>query len=272
MKMQVEDFSLDDTLKAGQTFSWQKIGDSWFTFLDRPIKAKQIGNRIEYIGCSEAEIRNRLGLNDDITSIKAELDKDDFLDKAIRYSSGLRVINDHLWPATLSFILSIQSNVPIIQKRISAMSRFYGEAEDFEGVTVYRFPDFMDICNRGIGTLKAFKLGFRTEFVVSAVEGFYKYNIDSSMSIDEIKNRLFDIKGVGEKVLDCVLLYGLHDLAAFPMDVWMLRILSSYYSHIIKDAKDYRSKRDAMTKYFGAYAGYAQLFIYNYSRLNKIRE
>ncbi len=272
MEMQVTDFSLDATLKSGQTFTWKRVGDYWFSFVGKPIRARQIGDKIEYYGCSESEIKIRLGLSDDITSIKIELDKDDFLDKAIQYSGGLRVINDHLWPTTLGFILSIQSNIPLIQRRISAMSEFYGEVKDFGGMKVYNFPSFLEVYDRGISALRDFKLGFRTKFVMSAAENFSKHNINESMPVDDIKERLLGIKGVGEKVLDCILLYGLHDLQAFPMDVWMLRIVKNYYPHIIKDAKSYRAKREMMIRYFGRYSGYAQLFLYNYSRLNGIRE
>lgn len=271
MDLKVSDFSLDSTLSSGQTFFWRKSGDYWFTSLDKPIKVRQVGDKLEYEGCSEHELRMRLGLGDDILSIKTELDKDDFLDKAVRYSDGLRVIDDGLWPATLGFILSIQSNVPLIQRRLLKMSEKYGKPENISGTDLRSFPDYVKIYEDGMEVLKGFNLGFRTKFVMSAAENFYKHDLDRSLPVEDLKKRLLGINGVGEKVLDCIMLYGLHDLSAFPMDVWILRVLSKHYGHIIKDAKSYRSKRDAMTDYFGAYAGYAQLFIYNYSRSNSIK-
>lgn len=271
MELTVNDFSLDKTLSAGQTFSWEKIKDGWVSFIDKPITLRQNGDKIEYSGGSEQEVKKRLGLIDDIGSIKAELDKDDFLDKAIEYSGTLRVVNDGLWPATLSFILSTQSNVPLILRRISTLSRTYGHAKDLGYKTLYSFPDYTEITAGGLDALKDLKLGFRTRFVLSAAEYFYKHELSESFSIEELKTHLLNIKGVGEKVLDCILLYGLHDLSAFPMDVWISRILTKEYNHILQGAKSYKSKRQAMVNYFGKYAGYAQLFIYNYSRLNKLK-
>ncbi len=95
--------------------------------------------------------------------------------------------------------------------------------------------------------------------------------MDESFTEEEIRNALININGIGEKVLDCILLYGMHNLSAFPMDVWILRTLSLYYSNILERAKSYKDKRKVMADYFGRYAGYAQLFIYDYSRLNTIR-
>lgn len=272
MEMKVMDFSLDKTLNAGQTFAWEKVGDCWYSFISEPVAIKQLSETVlEIFGSDEAIVRRLLSLDDDIISIKAELDKDDFLDKAIAYSSGLRVINDGLWPATLGFILSIQSNIPLIKRRISNLSKFYGKTGEVNGIKLHSFPSYNDIYNAGMEKLKDFKLGFRTKFVFDAAEYFSMHELSENFDIEELKKHLLDIKGVGEKVLDCILLYGLHDLSSFPMDVWILRVLSKHYGKLIDNAKSYKLKRDAMTKYFGKYAGYAQLYIYNYLRLNKIK-
>jgi N-glycosylase/DNA lyase len=268
MRLKVKDFSLDKNLTAGQTFCWTHSNDAWFSFIDRPIKVKQIGDVLEYYGCSEIELRTRLGLNDDINSIKTELDKDDLIDRAINYSNGLRITKDGLWPATLSFILSIQSNILLIQRRILTLSKAYGNNIIFMGEELYSFPRYEEIVGKGIGFLNGMKLGFRTRFVMSAAEYFYNHELSERFNQEDIKKQLLSIVGIGDKVLDCILLYGLHDLSAFPMDVWMLRILAKYYDKILNKAKSYKDKRDTMVNYFGNYAGYAQLFLYNYARLN----
>jgi N-glycosylase/DNA lyase len=271
MELDVEDFSLDKTLMSGQTFAWEKHGGFWFSFIHKPISVRQLDKKLEYYGCDENELKTRLGLYDDMTSIKAELDKDDFLDGAIEYSDGLRIIKDGLWPATLGFVLSIQSNIPLILKRIANLSKIYGKTEKFGKREVHGFPDYLEIREKGLEKLKQLKLGFRTKFVFSAAEYFYNHELSESLPIEDLKKQLLSITGVGDKVLDCIMLYGLHDLSAFPMDVWILRVLAKHYSKIIKNAKSYKSKKAAMTNYFGKYAGYAQLYIYNYSRLNKIK-
>ncbi|MCL4400401.1 hypothetical protein M1316_00265 [Candidatus Parvarchaeota archaeon] len=272
MEIDVNNFSLNKTLASGQTFVWKNTGDYWVSFVNKPVAIRQPSeNKLEFYGASKDEIKKLLGLSDDITSIKAELDKDDFLDKAIEYSNGLRVVSDGLWPATLSFILSIQSNIPLILKRINNLSAAYGKPAKIINKEIHQFPTYIDILESGGEKLKQFKLGFRTKFVFSAAEYFSTHILSEKLELNQLKKHLLEIKGVGDKVLDCILLYGIHDLSAFPMDVWMLRVLSKHYGNLLGKAKSYRSKREVMTAYLGKYAGYAQLYIQLYSRLNKIK-
>ncbi|MEM0143529.1 MAG: DNA repair protein, partial [Candidatus Parvarchaeum sp.] len=142
---------------------------------------------------------------------------------------------------------------------------------EINGITVNSFPSFEEIYKFGYERLKQFKLGFRTKFVFSAAKYFYSHELNENLNLEELKRRLLEINGIGEKVLDCILLYGLHDLSAFPMDVWILRTLSLYYNSITGKFKSYRDKRKAIVDYFGRYAGYAELFMYDYSRLNKVK-
>ncbi len=272
MLIKAEDFSLDRTLGSGQSFVWRKIDGDWVSFVGKPVSISQNGDgSLSFEGCSEKEVRDRLGLNDDITGIRAEIDKDDFVDKAITHSGRLRVVKDGLWPATLGFILSIQSNIPLINRRIAVMSNFYGEKGSVNGKDVFSFPTPSQIYDGGLDRLKAFKLGFRTRFVFSAAEYFCKHILSDSTPVDELENSLMEITGVGDKVLDCILLYGIHDLSRFPIDVWISRVVQKHYSDVISGKKKYRDVSRAISSYFGRYAGYAQLFIYDYSRLNSIK-
>ena len=117
MIIDVSDFSLDLTLNSGQTFIWKKIDDTYYSFVDYPISVKELNGKLYIEGnVTESYIRNKLGLYDDITDIERSIDKDDFIHDAINYSHGIRVINDGLWVSTLSFILSIQSNINLIQR------------------------------------------------------------------------------------------------------------------------------------------------------------
>ena len=269
MKVKVNDFSLDKTLPSGQTFGWKKVGDSWVSFFDRPIKVTQkTDSSLEFSGSTENMVKDMLGLNDDIERIKSEINKDEFIDQAINYSLGLRIVKDGLWASTLGFILSIQSNIPLITRRIRLMSEYYGEKKDISGIELSQFPKYDKIYERGYDALKKFKLGFRTKFVFSAARYFYSHEINEGMDLEEIKKHLLSIDGVGPKVLDCITLYGLHELSSFPMDVWIQRTIAKYYYKIIGNAKSYKNKNKIMRDYFGQYSGYAQLFMFNYSRMN----
>ncbi len=267
MRVKVRDFSLDKTLDAGQTFGWSRVGKSWVSFFDVPlVLAQKDSETLEFSGASKEKVQEMLGLNDDIEGIRAEIDRDDFIDKAINFSKGIRVVKDGLWPSALGFILSIQSNVPLITRRIKLMSSLYGKTEEINGIKIKSFPSYESIHDGGKVKLKAVKSGFRERFILSAANYFYSHELSESLEPGEIKVHLSNILGIGDKVMDCILLYGLHDLSAFPMDVWILRAVQEKYGNLISGLKKYKDKRNTMVDYFGRYAGYAQLFIYFYYR------
>lgn len=180
-------------------------------------------------------------------------------------------MKEGIWASTLAFVLSIQSNVPLIKRRIAALSKEYGNRGEMHDNVIYGFPGFDKIFSDGLEKLKKFKLGFRTKFVFSAAEYFHNNLILDSEDFYVLRSKLIKIHGVGEKVLDCVMLYGAHDLSAFPMDVWIKRVLSNNYGKLLKGLKSYKKISEAITAHFGRYAGYAQLYMYNYSRMNKLK-
>ncbi len=86
MRAKVRDFSLDKTLNAGQTFGWSRVGKSWASFFDFPLLLTQKDDEtLEFYGGSKEKVQEMLGLNDDIEGIRAEIDRDDFIDKAINF-------------------------------------------------------------------------------------------------------------------------------------------------------------------------------------------
>ena len=150
------------------------------------------------------------------------------------------------------------------------MSVFYGEKAEIDGLTLYKFPSYTDIFDKGEETLKQFKLGFRTRFVFSAAKNFVERDIENS-DMHYVDEELLHITGIGSKVLDCIKLYGLHDLSSFPIDVWIKRAILNTYGNMVNDKQNYKKMRDIMVGYFGRYSGYAQVYLYNYFRLNKLR-
>ncbi|MGC8516632.1 MAG: DNA-3-methyladenine glycosylase family protein [Candidatus Acidifodinimicrobium sp.] len=263
MRMNIKDFSLDKTLSAGQTFSWFKSDGKWVRLVGYPIVVTEVdSSTLEIEGAGEREVRRLLGLNDNIERINNEINKDDFISEAIKKSTGLRVVEDGVWPSTLSFVLSIQSNINLIKKRIQALSRIYGERIEVNGKEMYTFPSPRGISDRP-GLLSEAKLGFRSKFVLAAAKHFSETNMGGEMGEEEIVKHLLSIHGVGPKVLDCVMLYGLHRLSYFPIDVWIERALKEKYSNLIGSLKSYKKINEKMREYFGEFAGYAQLYIYD---------
>ncbi len=269
MLIPVKDFSIDTTLMAGQTFAWKRLDDGWVSFIDKPILVRQISeNELIVTGeTSRGEIERRLGLKDDIEKIISSIDKDETIHQAILHSPGLRIVEDGLWVSLLSFVLSIQSNIPLIKKRIEALSSIYGRKETIEGKEVFSFPTYSQIYEHP-ELLKRAKLGFREKFVLEAANFLQKEELQIE-NMEKIREKLFEIKGVGDKVLDCVMLYGMHDLSAFPIDVWIKRILHEHYASMINGLKSYKDIRKRMIEYFGDYAGYAQLYLFIEARARR---
>lgn len=266
MRISVKDFSLERTLTAGQTFAWRYDSGWWYRFVDKPIAVRQVSESdLEFIGGGEEEIRRLLGLSDPIEEIIRSIDKDEAIHSAIMTSPGLRVVQDGLWPSLLGFVLSIQSNIPLLNRRIDALSKAYGNVESFNGVELSSFPSYKRILSSGRESLKQFRLGFRDRFVFEAAEAMERIGSDS-VDTQELRASLKEIMGVGDKVFDCVLLYGLHDLSAFPIDVWIRRVLERHYKNVIGDSKSYKAIREKIVDYFGKYAGYAQLYMFDYIR------
>lgn len=267
MIINLNNFSLDLTLNSGQTFIWKEVAGNYYSFVDKPVRVKQNKDKLYITGqVSASMIKEQLGLYDNIALIEKSIDRDEVIHKAIEQFHGIRVVKDGLWVSTLSFILSIQSNIKLIRRRVEQLSSLYGEEYYIDNISIHRFPSYEQIYKQGLEKLKTIKMGFRTKFVFDAAEKFTKNKGFEGLSLREIRENLSKIKGVGPKVLDCILLYGLHDLSAFPIDVWIRRIIDLSYKNVVKGNSNYKTINEKMVQYFGNYAGYAQLFLYGYAR------
>jgi N-glycosylase/DNA lyase len=212
------------------------------------------------------KVKNYLSVSDDIYQIESSLAaKDPVMKEAVLYSHGLRILTQDPWECLASYILSINNNIPAIQRIIDYLCRCYGKRIDFGE---YSFPSPQDILNQPKGSLRMSRCGFRDKYLEDAAEKVVsgKVNLELlfSLSTDEARETLMSIRGVGPKVADCVLLFAYHRLDVFPVDVWIARAMSNFYmdgSAITpKDARQEGSRR------FGDLAGYAQEYLFFYAR------
>ena len=153
----------------------------------------------------------------------------------------------------MTYIFSSQNNIPRINKMVNELSRRSGKKIIFEGREYFTFPKLTDLRSCRREDIKACKLGFRDRFLDDAVSRLWNKEIHlnkvANMPYEKAKEELLKIKGVGNKVADCVLLFGFNKYEAFPVDRWILRAMEKHYKG--KDGS-----------YFGKYAGYAQEFLY----------
>lgn len=186
--------------------------------------------------------------------------RDSVMPRAMEYGDGIRILRQEPWEAVCSFIVSQNNNIPRIKKIIAAMSREWGEPIEYGGEVHYSFPSAKALADAGEDAIFALKTGFRAKYIhdaaCRAASGELDYAAIGAASPDEAARLLCQIKGVGPKVAACAMLFGFDKTEAFPIDVWIKRVLAKYYP----DGLDIAA--------LGKYAGIAQQYLFYYERYN----
>lgn len=264
----ITDFDIKQSCECGQCFRWTPYKDGYRGIIkDCLITVSQEGKSKLIINGADkdktADILDYFDLNRDYSLIKQAYRDDEILSKASAYGWGIRVFKQDIWEALISFIISSNNNIPRIRGIIERLCEGFGEKKELNGEIYYKFPDIKTLASLNEADLSAIRAGFRTKYIMDAAEKVYNKEVDiysmTDMPYEDAKNELIKIKGVGNKVADCVLLFGAHRLEAFPVDVWIKRMLENYYG------AGYDVKR------FGKYAGVAQQYLFYYGRDNKIK-
>jgi N-glycosylase/DNA lyase len=281
-------FSLNHTLFCGQTFRWKKRGDWWTGVVSQTaVKIHQENDTLEFKASSNAITSDFLfqyfRLDDDLPSVYSKIMKDKYVREAINKFRGLRLIRQEPWECLISYICATNKNIPAIKQSISNLCRRFGYAVRFEGEDFYTFPNVESLAKARLTELKRCKLGYRSETLLETAKLVWSGRFDlehlRTMPYEKAKKELLMLPGVGPKVADCTLLFSLDRLEAFPIDVWMKRIVFEYYSqHFetqfiarMKSEKglslgEYKIIHSFGRKYFGDYSGYAQEYLYHYRR------
>jgi len=267
-------FSLEKTLHCGQVFRFYFKREKFFLpFLNSILileeKDKKIFYSVSGDTLSESEIKKILGLNHNVDMINSYLvERSPVYKKIIEFSNGLRIMSLPPYEVAISFIFSIQSSIPVIKKRLNTLSEYIGSGTEIEGDKFYFFPKSRDLKNLSRKEISSFKLGFREKFFVEFIENYDETFFENLKQLDyeEKRKKLLRIKGVGEKVAQCILLFSLDELSAFPVDVWIKRGMKSLFNKIGTERKLAEEGR----KIFGEYAGYAQEYMYYFLRFSGI--
>jgi len=268
----VKKFSLRDTLECGQTFCWTPHGQGYLsTDWGQVIYVEQVGNRLRYKTSDHDErIESFFRLDDPIDKIHDEICKDDTMRRAIEFAPGLRIVSDPFFPCLVTFLCSIRNNIPSIRRLAWRLREKYGPAYEFEGSTYRGMPSAEELARVPTQELRALGLDWRAEFVSRTAkaicEGLVTEEELRASDYEEAHEQLKRLHGVGDKVADCVCLFSLGFLEAFPIDVWIERVIQRHYEIFTQSGKSYAKKSKAAREYFGQYAGYAQEYLYYYTR------
>lgn len=274
----VEDFVLSQTLECGQCFRYDKIGDNDYIIvaMNKMLHIKQEEQTLTLYNTTEDDYKNiwedYFDLKTDYGAIKKILlEKDDKIKDAIDTQGGIRILNQEFDEVLMSFIISQNQQIPRIRKIISEICERYGdEAGTFNGKTYYTFPDKMKLAEITEEEYRECKTGFRASYLYGAAQMLKDSSINGeelkNLDRDEAEQKLTGIRGVGKKVADCTLLFGLGFKAAFPIDVWIKRIMEELYF-----GKEVKKEviQEYAAKCFGEWGGYAQQYLFAYARENK---
>lgn len=268
-----QQFSLDQTLGCGQVFRWDKTKAGWWYGVvgRHVIKIRQDSQKLTFEGASVPFITQYFSLDTDLQLILETIDRDPFIDSAIRRCTGLRLIRQPKWECLISYICSTNSNIPMIRRRISTIAEHFGTPIIFEGKKYYEFPEPSVITGSGGKALTECRLGYRTPYVFNtacAIGNIKQWEKTiTSMGFEASRRELMKLSGVGPKAADCVLLFAFQKYEAFPVDVWIRRIMQQHYIRNLSTtsgltAREYDCIRSFAREHFGEYCGYAQEYLY----------
>jgi N-glycosylase/DNA lyase len=266
-------FNLDATLACGQVFRWDRTADGWWYGVVgyRVIKIRQDGDRLTYTGAPGSFIRRYFSLDQDLTAVLSSIDTDPFIHACIRKNRGLRLVRQPPWECTVSYICSTNSNIPTIRRRIASIAERYGRPTGFEGKIYHAFPGPSSICCEGHDGLTECRLGYRQPYVFGTsglvTDEKAWENMIRRLPYEEARRELLKLHGVGPKAADCILLFAFQKYEAFPVDVWIRRIVQQQYLPGLSTGppltpREYDRIRTFAREHFGEYCGYAQEYLY----------
>jgi N-glycosylase/DNA lyase len=268
-----QQFSLDQTLGCGQVFRWNKTDAGWWYGVvgRHVIKIRQDSQKLTFEGAPVRFIRQYFSLDTDLQQILESINRDPFIDSAIRRCNGLRLIRQPKWECLVSYICSTNSNIPMIRRRIGTIAEQSGREIFFEGKKYYTFPEPSAITCSGGKALIECRLGYRTPYVFNtacAIGNIKKWEETiTSMPFETARHEIMKLSGVGPKAADCILLFAFQKYDAFPVDVWIRRIMQQHYIRNLSavsglTGREYNSIRWFAREHFGEYCGYAQEYLY----------
>ncbi|MBQ2389921.1 MAG: DNA-3-methyladenine glycosylase 2 family protein [Clostridia bacterium] len=229
------DIDIAKTLDCGQAFRFSESDGVWRgVAMGRALSLTQEGNKITLFDVKEEEFnslwRGYFDLDRDYEMIKSSVSSNEILKKATDFSDGIHILRQEPWEAVCSFIISANNNIPRIKGIISRLCENFG-FKIADGL--FTFPSAERIAALTLDDLAVIKSGFRAKYILDAAQKFSSNQIDVealyTLPIDEARNKLMTIKGIGPKVADCALLFGWGRVECFPVDVWIRRAMNHFF-------------------------------------------
>ena len=275
-------FELKHIFDCGQCFRWKENEDGSYTgiFRENVINVKKENDKIIFQGICQNDKNIKevctqyFDLNRDYESIKNKLSKiDEYMEESIKFGYGIRILNQDLWETIISFIISANNNIPRIKGIIERISCKYGKKIIYNEKEYYTFPTPKELSKASVEDLRKLGLGFRDVRVYETTKIILNKEVDleklkEEKDFQKVRETLLTLPGVGPKVADCILLFSeLKRWEAFPIDVWVRRVMNELY---IKNENEEKVNKklieDIAHRKFGNLAGIAQQYLFFWKR------
>ncbi len=265
--------NVENSINSGQVFLWKKNEGYWDGINGQNVL------RIDKNGIIKSYQNLKIDFfrkNDSLDNVIKSISRDNTVRMAVKKYPGLRILKQDPFQCLISFIISSNSSIQKIKTSLENISKKFGTKIEFENQEFFLFPKPEKLGKASINEIGSCGVGYRAKFVKSAANMIFSKEIDfeslKRSKYFETKESIRCIPGVGNKVADCVMLFSLNKLEAFPLDRWMVRILEKYYrdefcleTKTITE-KQYDILHEKIVSHFGPYAGYAQQFLFKMER------
>ena len=268
--LHAQGLNLDATLTSGQAFSWRRTATGhWRGWIDgRPCLVWQQGDALRAVGpgLRREAVSAYFGLDLPMQEILASFPQDPWLDKARAFAPGLRILRQEPWETLCNFICSSLKQITQIEQINHDLRRNFGQ---LYGEDIHTFPNAGRLALTTEAQLRACRLGFRARHLHVAANQIASSEVSltriATLPTPEAREQLLRVRGVGEKVANCVLLFAYGRAEAFPIDVWVERVLRRLYFNA-NPRVGHEKLRAFAQSHFGPYRGYAQQFLFHWIR------
>lgn len=273
IKYSGEFFNIEDTLSCGQTFRFKKYLNGYLVISTDKICYLYDSDGYVFMETEHPEyFSNYFDLNCNYEKIvsSAYAFNNEFLTKAVNYGKGIRILRQNCEETLYHFMISQNNNIPRIKSSIEKLSTNYGEKINSPFGEFYAFPSSKKIKALSVNDLKDVGLGYRAEYfslLADKITGGLNLSDYENLDAPDLYKKLISIKGVGDKVANCVILFGYHKTASFPVDTWIEKI---YLEDLKGNLTDRKKISEYFIKEFGENSGYVQQYLFHYKRNGKL--
>lgn len=266
----VTDYNLAATLSSGQAFCWDLAGpNEWRGWIgNKPVRVIRGADCFRITGpqLDRAELARYFQWSVDLPAVTKTFPDDPSMQQALAYCPGLRLLRQDPWETLANFICSSMKQIAQIKQINAALRQRFGREVE---PGLWNFPSWRVLAEASEADLRECKLGFRAVHLFRATRQLVAGEVDldalESLPTAEAREQLMRLRGVGEKVANCVLLFAYNRLEVFPVDVWVERAIRSLYFPKARKTDLARTRR-FVARYFGPYGGYAQQYLFHWIR------